>query len=202
MIADEALFSAWRGGDSKAGAELFERHYLPIARFFRNKVDEDAPDLAQKTFLACLEGKARIRGESSFRTYLFAVAHNVLYKHLRGKVREGARLDFGLTSVHDLRPTATTLITRRREERLLLLALRRLPLDLQVVLELYFWEKLTAREIAEVVDSNEGTIRTRIRRAKQLLEQAMAELAADPGELADTLSNLDAWAAAVRAQIG
>lgn len=202
MIADEALFSAWRGGDSKAGAELFERHYLPIARFFRNKVDDDAPDLAQKTFLACLEGKERIRGESSFRTYLFAVAHNVLYKHLRGKVREGARLDFGLTSVHDLRPTATTLITRRREERLLLLALRRLPLEHQVALELYFWEKLTAREIAEVVDSNEGTIRTRIRRAKQLLEQAMAALAEDPGELADTLSNLDAWAAAVRAQIG
>lgn len=201
MQPDEALYASWRAGDSKAGAELFERHYPAIARFFRNKVDEDALDLVQKTFLACLEGVERIRGDSSFRTFLFAVAHNVLYKHLRGKVREGARLDFGLTSVHDLRPTATTMLARRREERALLLALRRIPLEHQILLELYFWEKLTAREIADIQGANEGTIRTRLRRAKQLLEQAMGELAASPDELRDTLSNLDAWADAVRAQL-
>lgn len=134
MQSDEALYAAWRGGDSKAGVLLFERHYLAVARFFRNKVEDDG-DLVQKTFLACLEGKERNRGDSSFRTYVFAVAHNVLYKHLRGKVREGARLDFGLTSVHDLDPTAVTVLARRREERLLLLALRRIPLDHQVLLE-------------------------------------------------------------------
>lgn len=201
MQPDEALYAAWRGGDSKAGAALFERHYPAIARFFRNKVDADAPDLIQKTFLACLEGKEKIRGDSSFRTYLFAVAHNVLYKHLRGKVREGARLDFGLTSVHDLQPTAATLLARRREERLLLQALRRIPLDHQVLLELYFWEKLTAKEIADILASNEGTIRTRLRRAKQLLEQAMTALADNQDELRDTLSNLEAWAEAVRARI-
>lgn len=202
MQPDEALFDAWRRGDSKAGAELFERHYPAVARFFRNKVDDDAPDLIQKTFLACLESKPKIRGESSFRTFLFSVAHNVLYKHYRGKHREGARLDFGLTSVHDLRPGTTTVLARRREERLLLLALRRIPLEHQVLLELYFWEKLTAKEIADSLDSNEGTIRTRLRRAKQLLEQAMTALSDSPDELHGTLSNLDAWADAVRAQIG
>ncbi len=202
MQPDEALYAAWRAGDSKAGAELFERHYPAIARFFRNKVDGDAPDLIQKTFLACLEGKEKNRGDSSFRTYLFAVAHNVLYKHFRGKVREGARLDFGLTSVHDLQPTAATILARRREERLLLQGLRRLPLDHQVLLELYFWEKLTAKEIADILATNEGTIRTRLRRAKQLLEQAMTALAEGDEALRDSLSNLDAWAAAVRAQIG
>jgi hypothetical protein len=47
LFADEALFDAWRRGDRKAGGELFERHYPAIARFFRNKVDDDAPDLVQ-----------------------------------------------------------------------------------------------------------------------------------------------------------
>lgn len=201
MQSDEALYAAWRGGDSKAGVQLFERHYLAVARFFRNKVEDDG-DLVQKTFLACLEGKERNRGDSSFRTYVFAVAHNVLYKHLRGRVREGARLDFGLTSVHDLDPTPVTILARRREERLLLLALRRIPLDHQVLLELYFWEKLSAREIADILATPEGTIRTRLRRAKQLLEQAMAALAASADELRDTLGDLDGWADAVRAQIG
>ncbi len=202
MQPDEALYAAWRAGDSKAGAELFERHYPAIARFFRNKVDADAADLIQKTFLACLESKEKNRGDSSFRTYLFAVAHNVLYKHFRGKVREGARLDFGLTSVHDLQPTAASLLARRREERLLLQGLRRLPLDHQVLLELYFWEKMPAREIAEILATAEGTVRTRLRRAKQLLEEAMTALAGDDAEVRDTLSNLDAWADAVRGRIG
>ena len=201
MDSDEALFSAWRAGDARAGAELFERHYAAIARFFRNKVDVDAPDLIQRTFLGCIEGRERVRGESSFRTYLFAVAHNVLFKHFRTRARAGAHLDFGVTSVHDLRPSATALLVRRGEEQALLQALRRIPLEHQVVLELYFWEHLTAREMAEIQAVPEGTVRTRLRRAKQLLEHALAQVARTPAELRETLSNLDGWASSVRAQI-
>jgi RNA polymerase sigma-70 factor (ECF subfamily) len=199
VVGDEALFEAWRGGDGRAGAELFERHYPAIARFFRNKVDVDAPDLIQKTFLGCIEGRERVRGDSSFRTYLFAVAHHVLYKHFRARAR--SHLDFGVTSVHDLRPTATALLARRGEERALLAALRRIPLEHQVVLELYFWERLTALEIAEIQGVPEGTVRTRLRRAKQLLEAALGQVAASPTELRDTLSDLDGWASSIRAQI-
>jgi RNA polymerase sigma factor (sigma-70 family) len=199
MDSDEAKFAAWRAGDTRAGAELFERHYESIARFFRNKVDVDAPDLIQKTFLGCIESRERVRGDSSFRTYLFAVAHNVLYKHFRSRSR--SPLDFGVTSVHDLRPTATALLVRRGEERALLQALRQIPLEHQVTLELYFWEKLTAGEMAEVQGVPEGTIRTRLRRAKQLLEQELARVASTPAELHDTLANLDAWASSVRAQV-
>ena len=197
--SDEAKFAAWRAGDARAGAELFERYYDAIARFFRNKVDVDAPDLIQKTFLGCLESRERVRGDSSFRTYLFAVAHNVLYKHFRGRSR--SPLDFGVTSVHDLRPSATALLARRGEEQALLQALRQIPLEHQVTLELYFWEKLGAREMAEIQGVPEGTIRTRLRRAKQLLEQALARVASSPAELHDTLANLDAWASSVRAQV-
>ena len=199
MDSDEAKFAAWRGGDARAGAELFERHYESVARFFRNKVDVDAPDLIQKTFLGCLESRERVRGDSSFRTYLFAVAHNVLYKHFRSRSR--SPLDFGVTSVHDLRPTATALLVRRGEERALLQALRQIPLEHQVTLELYFWEKLPAREMAEIQGVPEGTIRTRLRRAKQLLEAALGQVATSPSEMQDTLSDLDSWARSVRAQL-
>ena len=201
MDGDEPLFAAWRAGDAGAGAELFERHYAAIARFFRNKVDSDAPDLIQRTFLGCIEGRERVRGESTFRTYLFAVAHNVLYKHFRTRARAGAPIDFSVTSAHDLRPSATALLARRGEEQALLQALRRIPLEHQETLELYFWEHLTAREMAEIQAVPEGTIRTRLRRAKQLLEQALAQVARDPAELRETLSNLVAWASSVRNQI-
>lgn len=205
MPTDFELLEAWRAGDRKAGEALFERHFDAIARFFRNKVDHGIDDLIQRTFLACVETKDHFRGESSFRTYLFAVAHNVLGKHFRSKRRHGDRIDFGVTSVHDLAPSPSAIVAQHREQRLLLEALRRIPLDHQVVLELYYWERLTAAEVGEVVGVPEGTARTRIRRAKQLLEEQMRHLASSPRdkqEIDDTLANLESWAASLRAQLG
>ena len=84
---------------------------------------------------------------------------------------------------------------------MLLQALRKIPLDHQIVLELYYWEKLSAREVAEVVQVPEGTARTRIRRAKQLLEEEMAKLMGNKDQLETTIANLDSWAASLRDQV-
>lgn len=201
MPSDAELLEAWRNGDRKAGEQLFERHFDAVARFFRNKVDSGIDDLIQRTFLACIESKDRFRGDSSFRTYLFGVAHNVLGKHYRTKRRHGDRIDFGVTSVHDMAPSPSLIIAKHREQKLLLQALRHIPLDYQIVLELYYWERLTAADVGRVVGCPEGTARTRIRRAKQLLEERMTELASSKEQLATTMANLDAWAASLREQL-
>lgn len=198
MADDAQLLEQWRAGDRKAGEALFDRHFDAVARFFRNKVDRGIDDLIQRTFLACVESRDRFRGDSSFRTYVFAVAHNVLGKHYRSKRRHGDKIDFGVTSVHDIAPSPSMIVAKHREQRLLLQALRQIPLDLQVVLELYYWERLPANQVAEVVGVPEGTARTRIRRAKQLLEQEMAKIANSPKDLSSTLVNLEDWAADLR----
>ncbi len=95
MEDERALYLAWCDGDKKAGAALFDRHYEPLARFFHNKVDESASsDLVQATFLACTEARARFRGDSTFRTFLFAIAHNLLRGHYKARRREAARVLF------------------------------------------------------------------------------------------------------------
>jgi len=63
-LTDSELFDAWLRGDARAAAELFERHFDAIARFFRNKVIEGHEDLVQQTFAACLESRDRFRGWS------------------------------------------------------------------------------------------------------------------------------------------
>jgi RNA polymerase sigma-70 factor (ECF subfamily) len=91
---DADLLRAWADGNKSAGEQLFERHFEAIARFFRNKLTAEAQheDLIQQTFLGCVEARDRFRGDASFRSFLFAIAHNQLGKHWRSRRRD--RLDF------------------------------------------------------------------------------------------------------------
>jgi RNA polymerase sigma factor (sigma-70 family) len=190
--SDGELFEAWCAGDQRAGAELFDHHFDAVSRFFRNKVTEDFEDLVQQTFIACLESRDRFRRESAFRTFLFAIAHNVLRNYFRARRRD--RIDLGSVSVHDLAPGPSTMIARAREHELLLEGLRRLPFELQVILELYYWENMTAKAIGEVVGESEYTVRNRLRRGKELLRRTMETIALSPEELASTIEGLDRWA--------
>src|SRR5690606_37561421 len=77
-----ALLDAWRNGDADAGDELLRRHFVDVYRFFCGHLSgagrgEDAEDLIQKTFEACIAGRDRVRGD--FRAYLFGVARHQLW---------------------------------------------------------------------------------------------------------------------------
>lgn len=196
--ADIELLDDWRDGDQKAGNELFNRHFDSVCRFFANKAPNEVDDLIQRTFLACVEGRDRYRGDASFRGYLFGVARNVLRRYYRDKRYHDARFDPLVASVHDFGPGPSLLVADKREQELLLAALRRLPIDHQITLELYYWENMSGSELAQVLDIPEGTVRGRIRRAKQLLETSLNELAESPQQLESTVANLEGWARSLR----
>ncbi len=198
---DQQLLVAWRGGDEDAGEALFERFYDGLSRFFRSKAGEQAPDLIQRTFLVLLETQARMREGTTFQAYLFGVARNILLEHYRGKRRDGERFELAEQSVEDLGPTPTTLMAQAQETQLLLQAMRKIPIESQMILELYYWENLTAKDIADVLDIPEGTARTRIRRAKQLLEAQLEALATTPALLQSTVSDLESWARHLRDEL-
>ena len=88
------------------------------------------------------------------------------------------------------------------EQRLLLEALRRIPLECQIVLELYYWEDMAAPELAQVLGIPEGTARSRLRRARELLTHRMKVLARSPALLKTTLSDLEKWVRSLREHIG
>jgi RNA polymerase sigma factor (sigma-70 family) len=199
--SDVELLDAWRGGDRAAGNELFDRHFDAIFRFFRNKVSEGAEDLVQQTFLACVQSRDGFRGDASFRTYLFTAARSKLYTYLDRRRREGQNLDWGVTSCADLGVSPSGIIARSEEQRLLLSALRRLPIDMQIALELYYFEQIRGPQLAEVLAVPEGTVRSRLRRGRELLREHLEALARDPVDVESTLTDLEAWAKGLRDEV-
>jgi RNA polymerase sigma factor (sigma-70 family) len=189
---DLALLDRWRSGDADAGQALFQRHFDSIYGFFETKCEADADELVQSTFLACLRARDQFRKESSFRTYLFTIARHELYRVLRGRQRDGARLDFALSSIAELVSTPGTRLARGQEHRQLVEALRALPVEQQTLLELHYWEDMDIAALAEVFEMPQPTIRTRLHRARKALRERMAEKA--PPRVLETLESMDAWA--------
>ncbi|MEM9463378.1 MAG: sigma-70 family RNA polymerase sigma factor [Myxococcota bacterium] len=199
MLEDVELWRAWREGDRSAGEELFERYYPAVERFFRNKV-VDADELIQRTFLACTEATTRFRGDSKFRTFLLGIATNVLRTYYRNLQREQGIESLHTSSMVAMGQTPSRIVAEREQERLLLAALRRLPIELQLVLELRYWEDLKHEELAAILDLPRSTVNTRLRRARELLEQHVNELAASPQSLKSTVTRLDDWVQRQRRQ--
>lgn len=194
---DQSLVEAWRAGDRQAGEALFRRHFQSVTRFFRNKFSAGIDDLVQQTFIALLEGRERLASGANVRSYLFGIAHNVMRANLRALAKQRA-FDPAASAIVDLDPSPSTMVGQCQEQRLLLLALRRIPIEAQVTLELVYWEQLNAAEIAEILGVPHSTMRSRIQRARQLLRQAIEGLGESPALIVSTLGGLDDWALAVR----
>jgi RNA polymerase sigma factor (sigma-70 family) len=162
-------------------------------------VVEAAEDLTQQTFMGLVQGKDRFRGEASFRTYLFMIARKRLYSYLRKAKADQDTAPWSERSVADLGlPSPSRAVAQHQEQRLLLLALRRLPLEMQVALELFYWEELTVTEIADVLETPVGTVKSRLQRARARLDVAIAELADSEALLRSTMDNFSRWATELR----
>ncbi len=200
MDSDEALLASWRDGDQRAGRALFARHVDGVSRFFLSKVTVGVEDLVQHTFLALLERSRELPVGVPVRAYLFGIARNLLLRRFRDQYRDGRHFDELATSVADLGTTPSVLTDQRQQLVVLYAALQALPLDLQIALELFYWEGLTAAEIGAVIGAPEGTVRSRLRRARELLGERMQVLG--PAIAEPTLADLERWAKALRDRIG
>jgi RNA polymerase sigma-70 factor (ECF subfamily) len=168
---DAELLARWQAGDSAAGQELFSLHFDALHRFFANTCDE--PDeLTQMTFLACLRAKDHFRGESSFRTYLFAIARNQLFAHTRRR-KQSLEVRHPTAEFANAMTTAGTRLAKDREQERIRTALRELPLAQQTLLELHYWQGLNAEELAVVFETNAAAVRVRLHRARQALRERL-----------------------------
>lgn len=193
---DGELLDRWRAGDTAAGESLFQRHIGVLSRFFRNKVEAvEREDLIQSTFLACVEARDRLRPDGRFRPYMLRVARSKLYDHF-------ARGETGITpvayetSVADLCASPSAAIARDQQDERLFDALRQLPLELQALVELHYWDQVTTAELAEIFALPQGTIKTRLLRARKRLAKLL-ESAACVGEATIDGERLAEWIAAL-----
>ena len=158
---DTELVRQAREGDQKALERLVDRHQGVVYRFLLGflKDEDGAADATQDTFLKALNRLGGFRGESSFRTWLLAIARNEALGTIRSHSRrkEEALTDAEGLADGELAPDQRAV--REEELRRIRGALDRLPEKQRLSVALRLFDGLSFREVAEIIGSTEGAAR-------------------------------------------
>jgi RNA polymerase sigma factor (sigma-70 family) len=194
--SDHELLGAWQQGDERAGSELVRRYFARIFSFFDGKVTSSVD--VQRTFLACTAARERIDPDRSFRTYLFGIARKQLLQHYARLHRDSGIDELGEQPLDVLERSPSQIVAHHRDQKLLVRALRSIPLDLQIVIELFYWEEMPLHDIASVIEIPEGTVKSRLHRAKELLRVKIDAFASSPELARTTMDDLERWSKSLR----
>ena len=183
LASDESLYQKFAKGDAGAFETLYYRHKDGLfAYLYRSHVDLAAiEEIAQETWLAVVDSAREYRASAKFRTYLFAIAHRKLVDfwrrngHENVMVREDAQ---GQSAVEGLQAGSYGSPSNAELSMDLLLALESLSKEQQQAY-LLKEEGFSRREIAVMMDSNEETIKSRIRYARNHLKRLLEVQYAD-----------------------
>ncbi|MCH9688895.1 MAG: sigma-70 family RNA polymerase sigma factor [Deltaproteobacteria bacterium] len=198
--------SAWSQGDTKAGDQLVERHFELVYRLVAALTPPtvEVSDVVQRTFLACLERGDEIEKVERFRPYLLGIARNQVRMRMRYDRRRQGEQPVEDPATHarsSWAPRLSAVAAEREQQRVLLLALRRLPIEQQLPLELHYWEGMSTREIGELLDLKPGAVKKRLFDARRRLAEWMGQLARDEATAQLSLRQFDQWAQTMRALV-
>jgi RNA polymerase sigma factor (sigma-70 family) len=145
---------------------------------------EEAEEVLQTVYLKILEGKARFRGESSFRTWLFAVIHKTAAGERRKQLLRKLRLVRESQGEADRIAAAErpdVAVERSETQTRFQRALEQLPVRQRQTLHLVFYQDLSLREAADVMDISVGSARRHYERGKKRLRESFGQAEIDYG---------------------
>lgn len=183
---DQRLVERVQQGDRRAFDLLVGKYQHKImsviSRYIRNP--DEVQDVAQDTFVRAWRALPRFRGDSAFFTWLYRIAINTAKNHLVARKRRppGTDIDIEdaqfLDSADGLRDGDTPLghLLTAEIEATVQQALAQLPEEMRRAVMLREFDGLSYEAIAEVMECPVGTVRSRIFRGREAIDEALAPL--------------------------
>lgn len=174
--SDEQLLRTMAVGDTAAMTAFYRRHETRVYRYLLSKLNDSytAADLLNEVMLEVWRSATRFAGRSKVTTWMLGIAHNKVLTHWRKQgAREFTELDENLT---DDSPAADLeqAMSAMKDARVLRACMQDLSSSHREILHLVFFEELDYAEIASILQIPEGTVKSRVYHAKNLLKTQLA----------------------------
>lgn len=181
---DQKLITDYLEGIDESLAELVRRYIKPVYNFvyrFSGNNKEEAEDITQETFFKMWRNLKKYRSGENFKTWLFTIARNTAYDHLRKKKhfvfsdfdKEDASFEDTLS---DAEPLADEIFAIAESKELLAQAMSELSPPFREVLILHYDHELTFDEIEKILNEPLNTVKSRHRRAIGALRKILQHL--------------------------
>ena len=180
METDQELVALLLQGDQQAFAELVERYQRAVFNLSYRMLGEarEAEDAAQESFLRAYQHIDRYDTSRPFKTWLLSIASNYCIDKLRKRRLTWLSIDEPLPPHPELNskaPTPEEAVTGGERNAAVHALLNQLPADYRAAVVLRYWYDMSYAEIAEMLDTTESAIKSRLFRARQsLAEEARA----------------------------
>ena len=184
--SDHELLADIKDGDEAAFQEIVRRYRNPITNFVYRMLDdyERSVELAQETFIRVFTSASRYQANYSFSTYIYRIATNLAISELRRrKRRKFVSLFSPFTDDNgdaveldppDLNPLQDESLIKNERRKAVARAITSLPEKYRAAIVLRDVEGLSYDRIAEVLKLSEGTVKSRINRARNLLKEKLS----------------------------
>lgn len=168
---DGALIDRWKAGDERAATAIVERHAAALARFAgRLGVEDDVEELVQDTFVRAFAAMSSFRSDSSLRTWLFTIERRLVIDRRRSNARKGRTVDIDDTHAESGYDALDAMVADEAAQRLAA-AMGRLTRLQREVFTLRVQEGRSYKEIAEILDSTEGSARVHYHNAMRAVKE-------------------------------
>ncbi len=153
-----------------------------ISRFVKNH--SDALDVSQETFIKAYRALPNFRGDSAFYTWLYRIVVNTAKNHLTVQSRKITKSDYDVADIEQIegnmslteQTTPESLLVKDELQETILKTIENLPEDLKSAIMLREIEGLSYEGIAEVMECPVGTVRSRIFRAREMIDSKIKPL--------------------------
>jgi len=183
---DQALVERVQRGD-KAAFDILVRKYQHkvvklVSRYVRDQ--SEVLDVAQEAFIKAYRALPRFRGDSAFYTWMYRIAINTAKNYLVARGRRLPSVDIDAQEAEQFEGssglqeygTPESLLLRDEVESTIWSAIEQLPDDLRTAITLREIDGLSYEEIAQTMDCPVGTVRSRIFRAREAIDEKLRPL--------------------------
>jgi RNA polymerase sigma-70 factor (ECF subfamily) len=183
---DQLLVERVQKGDKRAFDMLVLKYQHKIVSLVSRYVSDhaEAMDVAQEAFIKAYRALKRFRGDSAFYTWLYRIAINTAKNHLVAQGRRPPQTDVDAVDAEQYqidsrlkdRASPEHELLREEIEQTIHDAIADLPEDLRVAITLREMEGMSYEEIATTMECPIGTVRSRIFRAREAIDQRLRPL--------------------------
>ena len=164
------MIKALKKGKEEAYIELINTYGNKLFKtcFLMIKDEKEAEDIVQETFIKVFKYIKGFKGNSSLYTWIYKIGQNTMRDRYRDKVITIPYEDYTISE-----DNVEGIVINREKKEILRNGLNEINFIYKQVLVLFYFEELSIKEISQILDEKEGTIKSKLSRGRKILGESL-----------------------------